>query len=243
MKKIFILLGILLLFVQCADAGIITSILNSRNNGYYYSPNRYYRPHQRHYGKSYRYNRPRNYYYNQRPVIYRNTVRRTQNNSSEKYVSSGFSGIEKIERKIFDQTYEYDTAQNRIERLEQKMFGTIQSGNLYDRFDVIKNASKNYMTFNPDFQNDNNSYRPSYSGYSPPIYTGTAGSSWRQNILGNFRNQLMGMPTGFTPAMDPAYMDYFEAERLGQDIDYRTNRGYYHSKTNRGAGAGVTILD
>ena len=242
MKKIFILIGVILFFVQCADAGIITSILNNnRANAYYYRPNRYYRPHQRYYNNRYRYNKPRNYYYNQRPIIYKNTVRRSQNASSEKLVSTGFSGIDKVEKKIFDRTFEYDTAKNRIERLEQKMFGTIQSGSLYDRFEVLKSASKNYMSFNPDFESG--AYQPSYNGYRPPIFTGSTGSSWKQNLLGNFRNQLMGMPTGFTPAMDPAYMDYFEAERMGQDVDYRTNHGYYRSNTNRGAKTGVTILD
>ena len=42
-------------------------------------------------------------------------------------------------------------------------------------------------------------------------------------------------------------MDYFEAERAmmgnGQEVDYRSNTGYYRSKTNRGVGTGVTILD
>ena len=55
------------------------------------------------------------------------------------------------------------------------------------------------------------------------------------------------MPTGITPAMDPAYMDYFEAERAmmgnGEGSALQTNRGYYYSSRNRGAGTGVTILD
>lgn len=66
-------------------------------------------------------------------------------------------------------------------------------------------------------------------------------------LWGNFKNQFIGMPTGFTPAMDPAYMDYFEAERAmmgnGQSTDIRTNRGYYSSNTNRGMTTGVTVLD
>jgi hypothetical protein len=61
----------------------------------------------------------------------------------------------------------------------------------------------------------------------------------------NFRNQLTGTPTGFTPALDPAYMDYFEAERAngGEDVDYADNYGYYNSHTTRGAQTGVQILE
>ena len=83
--------------------------------------------------------------------------------------------------------------------------------------------------------------------YRPPIFSGSSGAGWRNTLWGNFKNQFIGMPTGITPAMDPAYMDYFEAERAmagnGQEVDYRSNREYYHSSTNRATGTGVTILD
>ena len=69
-------------------------------------------------------------------------------------------------------------------------------------------------------------------------------------MLGSLGNYMFGgYPTGFTPQMDPAYMDYFEAERAmqnagsGEDIDIRTNRGYYKSNTQRQSGMGVTMLD
>ena len=66
-------------------------------------------------------------------------------------------------------------------------------------------------------------------------------------LLGNFRNQFTGMPTGFTPAMDPAYMDYFEAERAmmhnNESNGVRTRYGYRNSNTSTSGRTGVTILD
>lgn len=262
MKNIFFLLGILFLICQTAEAGIITNFARANNNYYYphnsvryrgypsnyyhnnyYYNNRRYCPYHRHYNHY-----PQNFYYNQQPVIYRSRVRRSLLEPSEKFVSNEFSGLNKIEKQILFQTYEYDNAKNRIERLEHKIFGAAQSGELEERFFVLKSAAKNYKTFNPEsnyVRRPNNSY---YSnGYVPPLFTGTMGSSWKANLLGNFRNQMMGTPTGFTPAMDPAYVDWFEADRAmmksGQDIDYHSNTGYYKSNTNRGAATGVTIID
>ena len=85
------------------------------------------------------------------------------------------------------------------------------------------------------------------NSYRPPIFTGTSGAGWGNTLWGNFKNQFIGMPTGITPGMDPAYMDYFEAERAlmdnGDSVDIRTNRGYHRANTNRGMTTGVTILD
>jgi len=242
MKKILLLL-VFILFSQSVEAKIFRNY--KYNPRYYNYPAHYngvyYNNPRRYYNNRY-YNYPRNFYYNPQPVIYKQGVRRSMTDN-ETLVAGQFSGLENMERQIFNQTFEYDLAKNRIERLEQKIFGAIQNGTLEERFLVLKSASKNYKAFNPE------GYVPqsAYNQYRPPIFTGTAGSSWKSMLLGNFRNQFAGMPTGFTPAMDPAYMDYFEAERAmmgsGQSTDYRTNHGYHRSNVSRGAQTGVTILD
>ena len=262
-KKIFITIGVLLCIPLSAGAGILSSIfgINSGyNSGYYYNPSyvRYQNT-----GYPYRYNNyyNRNYYtprYNgyyhrypgsyYRPNVIRRTriIRKSENISSIKPVSNNFSGLSKMEKKILLQTYEYDSSRNRIERLEQKLLGAVQTGDLNVRFNTLKNIAKNYKAYNPDAMYSTNRYN-TYNDYRPPIFTGSMGSGWQNTLWGNFKNQFIGMPTGMTPAMDPAYMDYFEAERAmtgsGRDIDVRTNTGYYKSRTNRSSGAGVTILD
>ena len=111
--------------------------------------------------------------------------------------------------------------------------------------------------FNQTFENEApqfraNGYVPrqtydNYNGYRPPIFTGSTGGGWKSMLLGNFRNQFTGMPTGFTPAMDPAYMDYFEAERAmmhnNESNGVRTRYGYRNSNTSTSGRTGVTILD
>lgn len=265
MKKFLLLSGALILFAEMANAGILSNFVsgNYTNNGYYY-PSRYVsngyypttRPYygSRSYFPSSQYNRHR--YYNQidndryyyppenyyrPPVIYRTRVnRKSQSINLEKLVANQFSGIEKIEKQIMLQTYEYDSAKNRIERLEQRLFGASQEGDLFERFETIKLAAKNYKPYGTNQYSADENYRP-------PIFSGGSGAGWRNTLWGNFKNQFIGMPTGITPAMDPAYMDYFEAERAmagnGQEVDYRSNREYYHSNTNRATGTGVTILD
>lgn len=272
MKKLLLLFGVLFFAACSVQAGILSNMFgmnNNYNNGYYYPPNirytngNYYNPpryYNNYYSRPY-YNNPYNgYYYNQpniqysqpyggyyqQPVIYRTNVNRVNRksmvNTNEKLVASQFSGIEKLENQIMLQTYEYDSAKNRIERLEQRLFGATQEGDLSQRFETLKLAAKNYKVLNPTSQNYS-----AQNNYRPPIFTGTSGSSWRNTLWGNFKNQFAGTPTGFTPAMDPAYMDYFEAERAmagnGEEVGVQTNRGYYYSNRNRGTGTGVTILD
>lgn len=252
MKKNFLLSMILFLAVQTAEAGIISFGNNSyypapvryRPNPYY-NNNYYYDNHRRYYPRHRYYNSYPNYYYNQQPVIHRTRVRRISKNNAEKLVNNQFSGIRRLESQLLFQTFDYDNPKNRIERLEHKIFGASQQGSLEERLMVLQSAAKNYKAFNPDSRFMQNA--PQYNSYQPPIFTGTFGGSWRNTLMGNLRNQFTGTPTGFTPAMDPAYMDWFEAERAlgksGQDIDYRSNTGYYRSNKSSGSGMGVTILD
>lgn len=275
MKKIMLLLGILVFSASITQAGILSNVFGgytNYNSGYYppnirYTNGNYYRPrpyynnyYQRPYcnnnynpytGNYYNYQpnvqymQPYGGYYGQ-PIIYRTKVNKVNRKSSasgtEKLVANQLLGIDKLENQIMLQTYEYDSAKNRIERLEQRLFGAVQEGDLAERFETLKVAAKNYKSFKPNIQNcyEQNNYRP-------PVFTGSSGSSWKNTLWGNFKNQFVGMPTGITPAMDPAYMDYFEAERAmvgnGEEVGIQTNRGYYYSNRNRGTGTGVTILD
>ena len=270
-KLFYILFCVSILSATGANAGILSDFFggNGYNNGYYYPPNIRYTTNgyygQRPYYNNYYYNngypQPRysvpynvnqGYYnppcpcdYYRRPVIYRTNInRKTTIPQSEKLVANQFSGIEKLENQILLQTYEYDSAKNRIERLEQRLFGASQEGDLTQRFETLKHVAKNYKAFNPN-QGMQNSY--AQNNYSRPIFTGGSGAGWKSTLLGNFKNQFMGTPTGITPAMDPAYMDWFEAERAlagnGEEVGVQTNRGYYYSNTNRGSKTGVTILD
>ena len=151
--------------------------------------------------------------------------------------------LNRLEKRILKQTYDYDNQNARIERLERKIFGACQSGSLDERLNLLRNASQNYKTYNTQpYPTDQ---------YRRPIFTGTAGSNWRNMVPGNFMNQFAGTATGYTPtltpAMDPAFMDCFEAERAlsgaGDMYDYSDNHRSYHSRTNRSSGMKVQVLD
>lgn len=114
---------------------------NYPNNAYRYNNyNNYNR-----YNNGYRmYNNPyRNNGYYRQPIIHRNVInRKSMNNSKEVKVASQIKDLDKLERKVLRQTYEGDSVKNRIERLEQGMFGAVQTGDIYERYDTLKRMAK-----------------------------------------------------------------------------------------------------
>lgn len=153
--------------------------------------------------------------------------------------------ISRLENKMFHRTFDYDTPEERVSRLEQQMFGASQSGDLNKRLSTVRRASSRLTPPPPPV---NYGYSSGYDNYyTPPI---VSGSGWK-SMLHSFGNYMMGgVPTGITPQMDPAYMDYFEAERnamrfnnAGRSRDIRTNHGWHHYSNRTGGSTGVRILD
>ena len=163
--------------------------------------------------------------------------------SQERFCSFGNQdrNISRIENRVFDRTFQCDTPEERISRLENQLFGASQSGDLQQRLNNVKKASSNQSRFREYGYPNYDNY------YTPPI---VAGSGWR-SMLHSFGNHMLGgMPTGITPQMDPAYMDYFEAERNAMKFgdggnygDVRTNRSWHRYNTRRGSSTGVTLID
>ena len=258
MKNLILLMLSLLFILPCVEAKTFKAYHyapHQCNNANYYGTWGNYGNFRRHGVPRYNYPSGNYYYYNSKPLIYKRGARQIV--SDETYVAGQFSGLKSMENRVFSQTFENETPQSRIERLEQKVFGALQSGSLDDRYSLLQNAIKNYKAYNPDnlnsytprrtySSNGYNTYSNNY-GYRPPIFTGSTGGGWKSMLLGNFRNQFTGMPTGFTPAMDPAYIDYFEAERAfmhnNESNGVRTRYGYRNSNTSTSGRTGVTILD
>lgn len=171
-------------------------------------------------------------------------------NQINKYPNISKNVLTKIENKVFNQSFSQNSPELRIERLEQQIFGTVQSGDINSRYQALVTAAGNYNA------NPLNTYYP----------TTTATGGWK-GILGNvIGNTLLGngTMTGFTPPINPSYnsydnyganpiysQSYVPYAGLGSGGMYRGYgvnnglRGYRYSDgfTNYGSGAGVTILD
>lgn len=247
MRNLILLMLSLLFILQCVEAKTFRTyhyVPHQCNNANYYGTWGNYGNFRRYGVPRYNYPSGNYYYYNSKPLIYKRGARQVV--SDETYVAGQFSGLKAMENRIFNQTFENEAPQFRIERLEQKIFGALQSGSLDDRYSLLQSAVKNYKAYSANGYVPRQTY-DNYNGYRPPIFTGSTGGGWKSMLLGNFRNQFTGMPTGFTPAMDPAYMDYFEAERAmmhnNESNGVRTRYGYRNSNTSTSGRTGVTILD
>lgn len=104
------------------------------------------------------------------------------NNFQKHQNNINISKLSKLEKKIFGQEFILNNSEDRIERLEQKVFGAVQSGDLNTRIKTLEIASKN-NTNNLD-END---------------------SKW--SFIGG--NSMQGFPTGITPSISPYYNNYY----------------------------------
>jgi len=96
-----------------------------------------------------------------------------------------------IEAKVLKKCYVKNKVESRIERLEQKIFGATQSGDLSARLETLKAAAQNY------------SQEQDMTAYNQNPFPDT--QIRRRGLLGTLSNMLNGggTMTGFTPMIDP----------------------------------------
>lgn len=168
-------------------------------------------------------------------------------NQLNKYPNVSANIITRLENKVFNQTYPQNNIERRIERLEQTVFGAVQSGDMDTRYEALVAAVKNYNTTSMD-----NGYLPNIG--QPKGLRGIANAILSNTLLG-------GQMTGFTPPIDPysgnysssynnpynpyssPYMNTFPNNGYGSYQGYRTNHRMYDGFHNFGTGAGVHILN
>lgn len=175
-----------------------------------------------------------------------------------------YPNIMKLERSLFGRTFAQNNTQNRIERLEEQLFGAVQNGDIKSRYEAIQLAANAVR--------QNNYY-----------YSNTKNNSLR-GLAANIGSALLGgSMTGFTPQINPFYNNYSynnvyanpnrynyanpsmrayaNPNTMPYSNPYTTNaypsnygisqgittRGpgysYYNGTSNVGTGMGVTILD
>lgn len=157
--------------------------------------------------------------------------------------------LAKLETKVLGRTYMNDDTESRITRMEKEMLGAMQGGNLKDRFDTIKTASKHYNSY-PELIQSQQIYPQSTFGYNPYGYStsygpayGTYSSYRKPGILNRlFGGYSPGMLTGFTPPIYDPYSMYTRPG-MGHSRYVRGMRGWHLRNRSTGSGTRVRILD
>ncbi len=156
-----------------------------------------------------------------------------QYNKKEPKAVKNYNKLAKMERKIFNRDFENDELENRISRLEEQVLGTIQSGNINNRYLILQKAVPKYLSRN---------YTPDISPYCGiPIING---GSWRglAGSLGNFftSGHMMGYPTGLSPQINMPNFNTFSPDFQRANF---SNRSWDYLNQNMGTGSSVHILD
>lgn len=162
-------------------------------------------------------------------------------NQINKYPNISQNTLSRMESKILHQQFPQNSAQRRIERLEEQIFGAAQSGDLDTRYNNLLTASKNY------------------NNITQPVAVPNTG--WR-SVIQNLGGGLgRGYVTGYTPPLSPYYGNSFPNNYgynnygmnpygiglgfggRGMYRGVRTNTGMYDGFQDFGSTTGVNILD
>ena len=168
----------------------------------------------------------KNYYNNVNTLKRHNIMRRNKYNSN--FLPN--KELCALENYALNKTFQRDTDIQRLERLENIAFGTIQNGDLFSRYQNIEQAIL---------------ARPKYKA--------------KQRIISSLANYLHGSPTGFTPSIHPSYDNFntfgnFSATPSMYSPKYSTTKfeqysngifggGWGINNGNFGSGSSIRILD
>ena len=145
------------------------------------------------------------------------------------YLKSGRHYLSKqdlaaLEKYSMNKTFGGDSELRRLERLENLAFGSVQSGDIYSRFQNVESAIL---------------ARPKYQEYSP-----------KQSILSALGNYFAGQATGLSPSLIQNFGDNSlnsSPTYSMQRQDYYNNgifgNGYRNYSNNYGSGGSLRILD
>lgn len=168
-------------------------------------------------------------------------------NQLNKYPNISANILSRLENKVFNRTYQQNNIERRIERLEQQVFGAVQSGDMDSRYEALVSAVRNYNAAN------------AITGYMPNTVQprglrGIASALLNNAIMG-------GSMTGFTPSLDPynstypnSYVNPYNQSSSPLMMDnypsgygtyqgLRSNHRMYDNFNNFNSGTGVHILD
>ena len=148
--------------------------------------------------------------------------------------------LAKIETKIIGQAFNNEDTESRITRLEKEMLGAMQAGNLRQRYEVIKSASKHYNAYPmADNRGTRSVYIPNNSYKNNGMYRPSLVDRVLGTLLGGYGT---GALTGYTPSLYDSYSPY-PTNGYGLQDYYGGNNGGYYNNRNIGTGSSIRILD
>lgn len=125
-------------------------------------------------------------------------------NQINNYKNISKNELSNIESKIFHQSYPENDVQSRIERLEQQVFGAVQSGDITSRYETLRTVTRKTNT-NQYAQNP-------YQNELDPLNPLGRPQGKLKGVMSNLGSMLLGggggTLTGFTPSIDPFFNDY-----------------------------------
>ena len=133
---------------------------------------------------------------------------------------SVFSDINDLERYAMNKSFAKDSDLKRVERLESLAFGAIQEGDIYTRYDNVREA---ILT------------RPK--------------QNYKTSVLKSISDYFSGQLTGFTPQINNSYVpNFYSAPSDFSQSSYTQysspwGGGYKTKNYGFGSGSGVHILD
>lgn len=134
--------------------------------------------------------------------------------------TSAFYDINDLERYALNKNFTKDSDRARLERLENLAFGAVQQGDIYTRYDNVRNAIL---------------CRPK--------------QNYKTSVLKNLSNYFSGQMTGFTPPIAPQNVPTAYPYPSGYTKDFSGEystpfgKGFHTSNYGIGSGSGVRILD
>ncbi len=129
---------------------------------------------------------------------------------------SVFSDINDLEMYAMNKNFAKDNDQTRLERLETLAFGAVQEGDIYTRYDNVRNA----ILSRP---------KPNY----------------KTSFLRGLSNFLNGQLTGFTPQLNNSYIDNFYPYEKNSYTEYGSPFGRKYKSDYYGydSGSNIHLLD
>jgi hypothetical protein len=127
---------------------------------------------------------------------------------------------------------------NKLEEIENSMYGRNFVGeNLIRRLERLENTAFNHLY--PNTAPENRIANLIYYYNKRNVSNNT--TSKLKSFLNGLSSNFIGVPTGYTPPIDPYY--YGASPNYGNYSDYYGNNGWYRNGKSVGSGGGVHIID